>query len=44
MATLCYFITCVELPNPIKELPDLLDAASIDHYIQVLNARLTRLD
>jgi hypothetical protein len=43
-ATLRYFITCVELPNPIKELPDLLDAASIDHYIQVLNARLTRLD
>jgi hypothetical protein len=29
------------MPNPIKELPDLLDAAWIEHYIQVLNADLT---
>jgi hypothetical protein len=32
------------MPNPIKGMPDLLDAACIEHYIQVLNADLTRLN
>jgi len=36
-ATLRYFITCVD---PSKAL-DLLDAACLDHYIQVLNGNLT---
>jgi hypothetical protein len=32
------------MANPLKGLPDLLDAACIEHYMQVLNADLTRLD
>jgi hypothetical protein len=36
-ATLRYLITCVDPSKPL----DLLDAACLDHYMQVLNANLT---